>query len=53
VARAGIGVGKDHGDSPRKIDAAYPAMLAWQARLDALAKGVGKTDGSGRVVVFN
>jgi phage terminase large subunit-like protein len=53
VARAGIGVGKQHKDSSEKIDAAYAAMLAWQARLDALAKGaIGKTAGRGRVIVL-
>jgi phage terminase large subunit-like protein len=34
-------IGKSHPDSPNKIDAAVAAVLAWQARLDALAKGVG------------
>lgn len=39
-SRAGILIGKEHPESSRKIDAAYAAMLAWAARLDALAKGV-------------
>ena len=53
VARAGIGVGKESKDSSRKIDAAYAAMLAWQARLDALAKGAtGKGAGRGRVILL-
>jgi hypothetical protein len=28
--------------SPHKIDAAIAAVLSWQARLDALAEGVGR-----------
>ena len=53
VARAGIGVGKESKDSSRKIDAVYAAILAWQARLDALAKGAtGKTAGRGRIVLL-
>jgi hypothetical protein len=53
VARSGIGVGKEHKDSSRKIDAIYAAMLAWQARLDALAKdATGKGTGTGRVIVL-
>lgn len=31
-------IGKEHPSSPRKIDAAIAAVLAWQARLDAMAK---------------
>jgi len=50
LARAGIGVGKESKDSTRKIDAIYAAMLAWQARLDALAVGAGGTPGRGRVI---
>ncbi len=33
---------KERPDSPRKIDAAMAAILAWEARGDALAKGVRK-----------
>lgn len=32
---------KPERDGPRKIDAAYAGTLAWQARLDAIAKGAG------------
>lgn len=39
--RTGIYLGKEHNDSARKIDAAYASILAWQARLDAIAAGVG------------
>ena len=35
--RSGMQVGKEHPESPRKIDAAVAAVLAWQARLDALS----------------
>ena len=33
---------KDFPESPRKIDGAYAAVLAWKARLDALAKRLDK-----------
>jgi hypothetical protein len=36
-----VQIGKEHPDSPNKIDAAVAAVLAWQARLDAIAKGIG------------
>lgn len=39
-SRQGIQIAKEHPESPRKIDAAIAAILAWQARLDAVAKGV-------------
>lgn len=42
TSRSGIQIAKDHPDSPRKIDAAVAAVLAWQARLDALAAGAAK-----------
>lgn len=38
--RSGIQIGKEHPDSPRKIDAAVASILAWQARLAAVAAGV-------------
>ncbi|MDH4158665.1 MAG: Terminase [Actinomycetota bacterium] len=38
--RSGIQIRKEHPDSPRKIDAAVAAVLAWQGRLDAVAGGV-------------
>ena len=34
-------LGKEHDYSPRKIDACVAAVLAWQARLDCVANGVG------------
>lgn len=39
VGRSGASIAKDHPDSARKIDAAVAAVLAWQARLDAVAAG--------------
>lgn len=39
-SRSGVQIGKEHPTSERKIDAAVAATLAWQARLDALAKGI-------------
>ncbi len=37
-------VAKEHDYSARKIDACVAAILAWQARLDAVAKGVTQTE---------
>lgn len=43
--RAGkLAIGKENDYSSRKIDAAVAAVLAWQARLDAVAKGVTTAD---------
>jgi len=39
--RSGVQIAKEHPDSENKIDGAPAAMLAWAARLDALAAGVG------------
>jgi hypothetical protein len=39
---------KAYPDSPDKIDAAYAALMAWGARLDALALGLDKTTGTPR-----
>lgn len=36
-SRSGLQIAKDHPESPRKIDAAVAAVLAYQARLDALS----------------
>lgn len=41
-SRYGFQIRKDNPDSPNKIDAAVAAVLAWQARLDAVAAGVGQ-----------
>ena len=42
-SRAGLQIGKENPDSPRKIDAAVAAVLAWEARLSAVAAGAGKS----------
>lgn len=39
-SRVGLTIAKDFPESPRKIDAAVAATLAWQARTDAVGKGV-------------
>lgn len=52
-SRSGIQIAKEHPESPRKIDAAVAAVLAWQCRVDAVSKGLGKKkQRSGRVVVL-
>jgi hypothetical protein len=44
---------KAYPDSPDKIDAAYAAVMAWKARLDAVSQGITQRTGTGRrVVVF-
>jgi hypothetical protein len=42
LSRSGVQIGKENPDSPKKIDAAVAAVLAWQARLDAVAAGLGR-----------
>lgn len=42
AVRAGYLLYKAYPDSPDKIDGAYAATMAWKARLDAIAAGVGK-----------
>lgn len=42
----GVWIRKDHPDSSRKIDAAWAATLAWQARLDAVAAGLNRPQSS-------
>ena len=37
--RVGVQIAKDFPESPRKIDLAVAGILAWQARLDAVAAG--------------
>lgn len=39
-SKSGYGIHKEHPNSANKIDAAVASVLAYQARLDALAKGV-------------
>ncbi|PBC38480.1 terminase [Rhodococcus sp. ACS1] len=40
VTTSGIQIAKENPDSPHKIDGAVAAMLAWTARVDAVAKGL-------------
>lgn len=40
--RSGVLLYKSYPDSPYKIDAAYAATMAWKARTDAIAKGIGR-----------
>jgi hypothetical protein len=40
TSRSGVQIAKEHPDSPRKIDAAVAAILAYEARADAVAAGV-------------
>lgn len=51
VSRSGLQIAKEHPDSARKIDAAIAAVLAWNARIDAIAKGAGKSR-SGKFVRY-
>lgn len=41
IRRQKLAVGKAHDYSPKKIDACVAAILAWQARLDAITAGIG------------
>lgn len=40
LGKSGITIAKEHPSSPRKIDAAYAAVLAWEARSAAMAAGI-------------
>lgn len=42
VSRIGASIAKEHPGSARKIDAAMAAVLAYEARADAVAKGFGR-----------
>lgn len=42
AGRTGYRLYKAFPDSPDKIDAAYAAVMAWKARLDAVAQGAGQ-----------
>lgn len=50
--RAGLVIAKEYPDSPRKIDCAVAATLAWRARLDAVAKVPDRTGRRGRIIAF-
>jgi hypothetical protein len=45
ATRTGYLLYKAHPESPDKIDAAYAAVMAWKARLDALSAGLGARRG--------
>lgn len=51
TSRSGTQIAKEHPDSDRKIDAAVAAVLAWQARLDAIAAGLGNAEAPRRTLV--
>lgn len=53
TTRTGYRLYKAYPDSPDKIDAAYAAVMAWKARLDAIAKGHGRSERRSRVIVFD
>jgi len=40
---------KAYPDSPDKIDAAYAAVMAWKARLDAVSSGIGQRSATRRI----
>lgn len=52
VGRSGIQIAKPHPDSAHKIDGAIAAVLAWQARLDAVAAAVTGQRRSRRLVRY-
>jgi hypothetical protein len=52
LSRSGIQIAKEHPSSPRKIDAAVAGVLAWQARLDAVAAGLTNRRKSRRLVTY-
>lgn len=52
VSRSGLQIAKEHPDSARKIDAAVAAVLAWNARVDAIAKGLAGKRRSGKLVRY-
>ncbi|MFD5188584.1 terminase [Streptomyces sp. NPDC058357] len=53
MGRNHIGIGKEHPKSPKKIDAAMSAALAYECRADAVAAGITKRKKrSGRLVAF-
>lgn len=52
-SRTGYLIYKAYPDSPDKIDAAYAAVMAWKARLDAIAQGINTSRRSSRIVVLS
>ncbi|WP_228973388.1 terminase large subunit [Streptomyces sp. DH12] len=53
MGRNHMGIGKEHAKSPKKIDAAMSAVLAYECRADAVAAGITKRKKrSSRLVAF-
>lgn len=52
ASRSGLQIAKEHPDSARKIDAAVAAVLAWNARVDAIAKGLSGKRRVGKLVRY-
>jgi phage terminase large subunit-like protein len=52
IGRSGVTISKEHPKSARKIDAAMAAVLAYEARSDAVAAGVGGERKRRRAVGF-
>lgn len=53
MGRNHMGIAKEHAKSPKKIDAAMSAVLAYECRADAVAAGITKRKKrSGRLVAF-
>ncbi|MFJ9694955.1 terminase [Kitasatospora sp. NPDC101183] len=53
MGRNAVGIGKEHAKSPKKIDAAMAAILAYECRADAVALGITKRPKrSSRLVAF-
>jgi hypothetical protein len=53
MGRNHMGIGKEHPKSPKKIDAAMSAVLAYECRADAVAAGITKRKKkSNRLVAF-
>lgn len=53
MGRNHLGIGKEHAKSPKKIDAAMSAVLAYECRADAVAAGITKRKKrSSRLVAF-
>ncbi|WP_326812087.1 terminase [Streptomyces scopuliridis] len=53
MGRNHVGIGKEHPKSPKKIDAAMSAVLAYECRADAVAAGITKRKKKfGRLVAF-
>jgi hypothetical protein len=46
TSKVGVQIAKETPESPKKIDGAVAATLAWQARLEAIAKGLDKQNSS-------